>query len=145
METLEDILARFGRKIVNGKEQLAGQGGGAGLLPDRHPVRDFFIPDILNWALKDDRHSMEHPFFSLSKKPDLKVRRYEHNGVQVIIKPGADGMATIWDKDLLIYAISHLVEALNRGETISRTVQLKAYDLLVTTNRHTGGKSFPQA
>ncbi len=142
METLEDILTRFGSKIVNSTKQSAGQGGGSRLLPDRHPVRDFFIADILDWALKDDRHSMEHPFFSLSKKPDLKVRRYERNGIHVTIKPGADGMATIWDKDVLIYAISHLVEALNRGEAISRTVQLKAYDLLVTTNRHTGGKNY---
>jgi plasmid replication initiation protein len=142
METLEDILTRFGSKIVNGTKQSTGQGGGSRFLPDRHPVRDFFIADILDWALKDDRHSMEHPFFSLSKKPDLKVRRYERNGIHVTIKPGADGMATIWDKDVLIYAISHLVEALNRGEAISRTVQLKAYDLLVTTNRHTGGKNY---
>src|SRR6516225_6423847 len=115
METLEDILARFGRKIVNGKEQLAGQGGGAGLLPDRHPVRDFFIPDILNWALKDDRHSMEHPFFSLSKKPDLEIRRYQHNGISITVVPSAMGIATIWDKDILIYAVSQLVEALNQN------------------------------
>ena len=143
METLEDILTRFNNKIVNSTDRSSlGQGGRAGLLPDRHPVRDFFIADILDWAVKDDRHSMEHPFFSLSKKPDLKVRRYEHNGIHVTIKPGADGMATIWDKDVLIYAISHLMEALNRGEAISRTVQLKAYDLLVTTNRHTGGKNY---
>lgn len=51
-------------------------------------------------------------------------------------------MATIRDKDVLIYAISQLVEALNRDRPISRTVQLKAYDLLVATNRHTGGKNY---
>ena len=111
-------------------------------LPDRHPIQDFFVADILDWALKDDRHSMEHPMFSLSKKPDRQVRRYERNAVHVTIKPGADGMATIWDKDALIYAISQLVEALNRNQPINRTVQLKAYDLLVATNRHTGGKNY---
>jgi hypothetical protein len=72
METLEDILTRFSRKIVNRKEQSTGQGGGPGLLPDRHPVRDFFSADILDWALKNDRHLMEHPFFSLSKNPTSK-------------------------------------------------------------------------
>jgi hypothetical protein len=46
---------------------------------------------------------MEHPMFSLSKKPDHQVRHYEHNGVHVTIKPGADGMATIWNKDILIF------------------------------------------
>lgn len=112
------------------------------LVPDRHPNRDFFVADILHWALKDDRHSMEHPMFSLSKKPDHRVRHYEHNGVHVTVKPGADGMATIWDKDILIYAISQLVEALNQGRPINRTVRLTAYDLLVITNRGTGGRAY---
>jgi Replication initiator protein A len=28
-----------------------------------------------------DRHSMEHPMFSLSKTPDRHIRHYEHNGI----------------------------------------------------------------
>jgi plasmid replication initiation protein len=112
------------------------------LAPDRHPNRDFFVADILDWALKDDRHSMEHPMFSLSKKPDHKIRQYEHNGVHITVAPGAYGLATIWDKDLLIYAVSQLVEGLNRGHPTSRVVRIKAYDLLVATNRHTGGHNY---
>jgi len=112
------------------------------LAPDRHPTRDFFVADILDWAIKADQASMEHPFFSLSKKPDHRTRHYERNGVRVTVKPGADGMATIWDKDILIYAISQLVEALNQGRPISRKIRLTAYDLLVTLNRHTGGENY---
>ena len=37
------------------------------LQKDRHPNRDFFVADLTTWAVKDDRTSMEHPFFSLSK------------------------------------------------------------------------------
>jgi plasmid replication initiation protein len=137
MEKVAETLARLERKAREheAREFLR-------LLPDRHPIRDFFVADILDWALKDDRHSMEHPMFSLSKKPDRRIRRYERNAVHVTIKPGADGMATIWDIDVLIYALSQLVEALNRGQPINRTVQVKAYDLLVVTNRHTGGKNY---
>lgn len=149
VETLEDILARLGDKIAGGVEQprprplkMGGEGERSRLLPDRHPVRDFFIADIVEWALKDDRHSMEHPFFSLSKNPDHRIRHYEHNGIRVTIAPSAYGLATIWDKDILIYAVSQLVEAINQGRSVSRTVRLKAYDLLVTTNRHTGGKNY---
>jgi plasmid replication initiation protein len=112
------------------------------LLPDRHPVRDFFIADILDWALKDDRHSMEHPIFSLSKTPDRKVRHYEHNGIHVTVAPSAYGRATIWDKDILLYCVSVLTEGLNQGREVSRTVRLRAYDFLVTTNRHTGGRDY---
>jgi plasmid replication initiation protein len=114
------------------------------LLPDRHPTRDFFVADILDWALKNDRHSMEHPIFSLSKNPDRRVRHYEHNGNSVTIKPGADGLATIWDKDVLIYLVSQVVEGLNRGreDAKSRKIRFRAYDYLVSTNRPIGGEHY---
>ena len=114
------------------------------LLPDRHPTRDFFVADILDWALKGDRHSMEHPIFSLSKNPDRRVRNYEHNGNSVIVKPGADGLATIWDKDVLIYLVSQVVEGLNRGreDAKNRKVRFRAYDYLVSTNRPVGGEHY---
>jgi plasmid replication initiation protein len=112
------------------------------LVPERHLNRDFFVANILEWALKDDRASMEHPFFSLSKTPDRAERRYEHNGNTITIKPGSDGRATIWDKDILIFCVSQLIEAINQGRPVNRTVRLKAYDLLMTTNRHTGGDHY---
>ena len=34
--------------------------------------------------------SMEHPIFSLSTKPDHRIRRYEHGTTFVEIKPSAD-------------------------------------------------------
>jgi plasmid replication initiation protein len=114
------------------------------LLSNRHPTRDFFVADILDWALKDDRHSMEHPIFSLSKNPDRRVKTYEHNGNSVTVKPGADGLATIWDKDVLIYLVSQLVEGLNRGreDAKNRKVRFRAYDYLVSTNRPVGGEHY---
>jgi plasmid replication initiation protein len=144
VEKLEDILTRFGNKIANaGEQDRAGQGAKPKLLPDRHPVRDFFIADILDWAVKDDRHSMEHPFFSLSKKPDREIRKYEHNGVSVTVTPSVLGLATIWDKDILLYCISVLTEGLNQGRPdVSRTIRMRAYDFLVATNRHTGGRDY---
>ena len=145
VEKLEDILTRFGNKIADDAQKLAGQGARPTLLPDRHPVRDFFIADIVEWALKDDRHSMEHPFFSLSKNPDHKIRHYEHNGVHITVAPGAYGLATIWDKDILIYAVSQLVEALNQGRSdVGPVLRITAYDLLVATNRYSGGKNYEQ-
>ncbi len=113
------------------------------LLPDRHPNQDFFVCDILDAAPKDDMGSMEHPMFSLSTKPDHRIRHYEHNGNTLTIAPGAYGLATIWDKDILIYCISQMVEAMNRGrEDVSRTVWVTAYDLLATTNRTTSGVGY---
>jgi plasmid replication initiation protein len=88
---------------------------------------------------------MEHPMFALSKIPDIKERRYEHNGNSITITPSIKGLATIWDKDILIYAVSQLVAAMNAGrQDLSPIIRLTAYDLLVSTNRYTGGGDYDQ-
>ena len=108
----------------------------------KHVQGDFFIADILDSMPKDDLASMEHPIFAL-KAGNTKPKKYEYNGATVEIKPNTDGQATIHDKDIWIYCISQLVEAINRGrEDVGRTVRFTAYDFLVTTNRETGGRAY---
>ena len=82
------------------------------LLPVRHPQPDLFICDVADAILKDVTQQMEHPFYSLSKKPVTSVNRYEHGEHWVEITPSVKGLATIYDKDILIFAISQ-----NHGET----------------------------
>lgn len=98
--------------------------------------------DIFDAAPKGDMASMEHPIFSLSTKPDRGIRRYEHNGLFVEITPSVQGLATIHDRDVLIYCISQLIAGLNDGRQLSRTVRFKAYDLLQATNRMTNGQGY---
>lgn len=112
------------------------------LLPDRHPQGDFFVCDIFDAAPKGDMGSMEHPIFSLSTKPDTRPRIYEHNGVHVKITPSVDGLATVHDRDVLIYCISQLIHALNEGREVSQTVRFNASDLLKATNRMTTGRGY---
>lgn len=112
------------------------------LSPERYPQRDFFIADLRDISSKDDMPSMEHPLFAL-KAGDRRVRRYERNGATVAVKPGADGLATIHDKDVWIYCISQLVHALERGrEDVSRTVRFTAYAFLKATQRATSGRDY---
>ncbi len=112
------------------------------LLPVRHPNQDLFICDVLDAIPKDDMASMEHPVFSLSTKPDNRMRRYEHNGSVIEIIPSGKGLATIHDKDVLIYCISQLIAKMNQGEEPNRTVRLQAYDMLCATNRQTSGEGY---
>lgn len=112
------------------------------LLPVRHPDQDFFICDFGDVIPKSDIASMEHPLFTLSTKPDTAIRRYEHNGNSIEIAPSVLGLATIHDKDILIYCISQLMAGINGGDNPSRKVRFKAHDLLVTTNRQTGGEGY---
>lgn len=116
--------------------------GPSGLFPDRHPTDDFFVCDLFGASPKDDLGSMEHPIFSLSTRPDRRVLSYAHNGTEVTVTPSVRGRATIHDKDILIYCISQLVAAMNAGRETSRRLTLKAHDLLVATNRDTGGDSY---
>ncbi len=113
------------------------------LLPRRHQ-QDFFVCDIFDAAVKGDNASMEHPIFSLSKKPDLKVRRYENGEKWAEVRPSVKGLATVFDRDVLIYCISQLIAALNDGRPISQRLRLRAYDLLVATNRDTSGRGYLQ-
>jgi len=112
------------------------------LLPDRHPTQDFFVCDIFDAAPKGDMASMEHPIFSLSTKPDRRQRRYELQDRFVEITPSVLGLATIHDRDILIYCISQLIAAANEGRKVSSTVRFKAYDLLIATNRMTNGQGY---
>src|SRR5215217_2345451 len=114
------------------------------LLPDRYPTADFFVCDLFDAAPKGDMASMAHPIFSLSTKPDHRIRRYESGPNYVEVKPGADGLATIHDRDVLIYCISQIMAGMNKGRDVSQTVRFKAYDLLVSTNRNTAGTGYAQ-
>ncbi len=118
------------------------EGGRSPLLPDRHPTVDLFVCDIFDAAPKADMASMEHPIFSLSTKPDLRIRRYEHGGHFVEITPSVKGLATVHDRDILIYCISQTMAAYNLGKPISQTIRLKAADLLIATNRATSGEGY---
>lgn len=113
------------------------------LSPDRYPQHELFICDVADAVFKDVMQQMEHPFYSLSKKPSTEIRRYEHNGNWFEVTPSVKGLATIYDKDILIYCISQLMAAKKRGETINkRRVRINSRDLLVFTNRGTAGKDY---
>lgn len=112
------------------------------LLPDRYPTGDLFVCDIFDAAPKGDMASMAHPIFSLSTKPDKRRRRYEFGSTFLEVRPSDTGLATIHDRDILIYCISQIMAALNQNRPVSRTVRLKAYDLLMATNRMTNGQGY---
>ncbi len=114
------------------------------LLPDRRQQSDFFVCDIFDAAPKADMASMEHPIFSIATKPDRQIRRYESGRNFVEIIPSAKGLATVHDRDVLIYCISQLMAALNDGRDVTQTLRFKAYDLLTATNRGTDGRGYQQ-
>jgi len=115
------------------------------LSPVKYRKTNFFIADIFNnLTFQDDIASMEHPLFAL-KAGDTKDRLYQHGNTTIKIKPTSIGLATIHDKDIWIYCISKLMQAMYEDKEISRTVHFTIYDYLITTNRHTSGSDYNRA
>lgn len=103
---------------------------------------DFFVCDFFSAVPKHDLASMEHPLFSLSTRPDLRILTYRHNTSEITVTPSVRGRATIFDADILIFCISQLMAALNAGQPTSRVLTLTAHDLLLATGRETSGDGY---
>jgi len=105
-----------------------------------------FVSDFLSWSSKGERHSMEHPFFSLSKRKATNPRYYESadGTIKITIMPTGYGIPTIWDKDLLIYVSTLIREAMNRGDMGSenRAIRIDTWNFLEATAKGDGTRSY---
>lgn len=132
--------------VENPATSTAKKRNRSNLLPVRHIERDFFLCDVFDYALKDDGVSMEAPIFTLATKPDLSVWHWasKDGSREVTVTPSVQGRATQHDKDVLIYVVSQMTEALNRErpDAKNRTVRFTVYDYLVSTNKPSGGKEY---
>lgn len=95
----------------------------------------YYRGELDNVTHKTDVLSCDLPIFALRSTD--KVRVYERDGVQVMIKPDVvDGCATVMDKALWIYCVGQMVAALNQGATgVSRYVEIDVQDFLKKTGK----------
>ena len=112
------------------------------LIPEKYPQGDLFICDVADAVLKDIMPQMEHPFYSLSKKPDTTERLYRHGDNWLKVTPSIHGLATIYDKDILIYCISQVIAKKKQGLSIAKRVRINSADLLRFTNRGVSGRDY---
>src|SRR4051812_6121732 len=110
------------------------------------PQFDLFVPFITDLPLRDQRETMERPFFSLAKRKRLKPIEYVSPNGEIFVNvfPNAEfGMATIWDADILIWAASTLNNLRKQGKNdLPRKLAFQPYDLLKTIQRPTGGHQY---
>ncbi|WP_147115035.1 replication initiator protein A [Tateyamaria sp. syn59] len=111
---------------------------------------DLFLDQLADAPVKDERALMEFPFFSLQKRPRMTPFIFDDGVVKIEIQPGHKGIATIWDKDILIYLTSLVNERIENGRfdadatsTIQdRTITFSAYDFLKVTGRSSGKRAY---
>ncbi|MFN8683855.1 replication initiator protein A [Paracoccus sp. P2] len=115
--------------------------------PEGDAQPDFFVPSLYDVGTKDSRSIMDVAVFRLSKKDKRagEVIRYELSDGYVEVKAGPDGMASVWDYDLVLMMVSHLTEAMNRhregrGEKPGRTYRPHVSDILKFCRRGDGGR-----
>lgn len=108
---------------------------------------DFFVPTLYDVGTKDSRSIMDVAVFRLSKKDKRvgEIIRYELPDGYVQVSAGAAGMASVWDYDLVLMAVSHLTEAMNRyhegkGNKPGRVFSPHIADILKFCRRSDGGR-----
>jgi len=156
-DTLEAALAKLGESMRRNREQgraAAGEpppnGSGKSSLrtpPEGDAQPDFFVPALYDVGTKDSRSIMDVAVFRLSKKEKRagEVIRYELPDGYVEVKAGPDGMASIWDYDIVLMLVSHLAEAMNRyrerrGEKPSRIFRPHVSEILKFCRKGDGGR-----
>lgn len=107
---------------------------------------DLFMMVVTDLPLRDQRETMERPFFSLSKSKRLKPINYTSPDGKVTVYVSANpdyGMATIWDLDILIFCASVLHGQKRDGRNdIPQTLHFMPYDLLKAIGRPTSGRAY---
>lgn len=115
--------------------------------PNGDAQMDFFAPALYDVGTRDSRSIMDVAVFRLSKKERRAgdVIRYDLPDGYVEVKSGPDGMASIWDYDIVLMLVSQLTEAMNayranKGEKPGRTFKPHVSDILRFCRKGHGGK-----
>lgn len=94
-------------------------------------------------AARDAQDLMSYPFFSLAKSKRVRAIHYRTGELTVQVEAGAEhGLATIWDADVLIWATSQIVEAVDAGIRTSRRMVTTPYEILTFIRRGTSVRDY---
>jgi plasmid replication initiation protein len=89
--------------------------------------------------VKNDRSLMVWNFFALTKERVTELPPYQDGNVFIEVKATKSGVATIWDKEILIYVASLMMDKLNRGEVPSQRFTFTLHDFCRVTGARPGG------
>ncbi|MDB5369740.1 MAG: hypothetical protein JWP20_1298 [Roseomonas sp.] len=92
--------------------------------------------------VKGDRNTMRYNFFSLRREKETELPRYDDGTAWIEVVGTKHGVASIWDKELLVYSASLLADKLNRGEKLQPRITFTAHDFFITTGSTPGGSAY---
>jgi plasmid replication initiation protein len=121
---------------------------------EKHPNQDleyYYVNLSVLDSPKSDTASLEHPFYALHTRRNLKPVSYKKSikkkdgsivDQELRIYPSHYGMMNLRDKDIIIYAVSCLMDRKNRNLPIGQCVEFDLYKFFVATNRSSGGTGY---
>jgi plasmid replication initiation protein len=96
--------------------------------------------------MRDAIDLMAWPCFALGKRPQQVSIKYEYRGefIKVFAMPDGPGIATIWDADILTWAVSQLAEGRDRRLDVSPVLVASGGQILRFLRRGIGRAQYAQ-
>jgi hypothetical protein len=98
----------------------------------------------LTGEASSDRHLMLWSFFALDRDIVTELPVYDDGTVRIQVTGTKLGVATMWDKELLVYIASIAREKLERGEEVGQSFTFTAADYFKVVGKQASGRAYEQ-
>ncbi|WP_069337690.1 replication initiator protein A [Sphingobium yanoikuyae] len=102
----------------------------------------FTLDSPLHGEVRGERSIMAFPFFGLSKVAQKEPIEYHADGVSIEILPGKLGVATIYDKEIVLYIASLMIAKIRDGEPVGQDFMFTAHDFFRVTGTSQSARSY---
>lgn len=107
------------------------------------PQRELFQLDSpMTGEIRGERSLMAFPFFALSKNAWMKPLAYATGDVTIEVRPSARGVATIYDKEIVLYIASLMASKIDEGVAVAQDFTFTAHDLFSVTGANHSARSY---
>ena len=111
--------------------------------PKAVPQGELFLLDSpLQGEIRGERSLMAFPFFALAKNAWMKPLAYNTESVSIEVRPSASGVATIYDKEIVLYIASLMAAKIEAGEEVAQDFVFTAHDLFSVTGSNHSARSY---
>lgn len=102
----------------------------------------FALDSPLYGDISGERSVMAFPFFALTKVAHMKVLKYRGDQVSIDVRPSANGIATIYDKEVVLYIPSLMITRLEAGDATSQDFVFTAHDFFRVTGASPSARAY---
>ena len=102
----------------------------------------FLLDSPLQGEIRGERSLMAFPIFALAKNAWMKPLAYNTESVSIEIRPSASGVATIYDKEIVLYIGSLMAAKIEAGEDVAQDFVFTAHDLFSVTGSNHSARSY---